>query len=212
MIKYHKIYNVFNRNMNKNSEGFGKLIEGDYKKPVFEYLAPCKWVGTEKVDGTNIRVLWNREYNETLEFRGKSDKAQFFPGMLDRLESLFSAAAMFDRFNIGNEVCLYGEGYGAGIQKGAKYREHKDFVLFDVKINDSFLPRQEVEYIAAELKIDIVPEVITGTLPELVEYVKSEPKSTWGDFTMEGLVARPAYEIYDEHHERIITKIKCCDF
>ena len=50
------------------------------------------------------------------------------------------------------DVTLYGEGYGARIQKGGgKYLAKScDFVLFDVKIGDWWLRREAVDEIAIE--------------------------------------------------------------
>ena len=54
-MEYTKIPNIFKR------EEFGKnrLIEGDFSSDELEYLADNLWVWTEKVDGTNIRVIWD---------------------------------------------------------------------------------------------------------------------------------------------------------
>ena len=51
MSEYHKIETLFERDM----EGSKKLIEGKYRNECVEFLAPCKWIFTEKVDGTNVR-------------------------------------------------------------------------------------------------------------------------------------------------------------
>jgi hypothetical protein len=55
MNKYHKIEPIFERDM----EGNKKLIEGKFRNPLVEYLKDNEWVFTEKIDGTNIRVLWD---------------------------------------------------------------------------------------------------------------------------------------------------------
>ena len=111
------------------------------------------------------------------------------------------------------EVCLYGEGYGAKIQKGGgNYSAVPKFVLFDVKIGDWYLQREDVEDIAKKLGVDIVPIVGQGTLIEAIELVRKGQKSTWGDFTAEGLVLRPATELKTRRGDRIITKIKHKDF
>lgn len=54
MKEYHKIQTCF-----KRDEKTKRIIEGDWTLPEFEYLKDCQWVFTEKVDGTNIRVMWN---------------------------------------------------------------------------------------------------------------------------------------------------------
>ena len=56
-MEYTKIPNIFKR------EEFGKnlLIEGEFSSDELEFLADNLWVWTEKVDGTNIRVIMCRQ-------------------------------------------------------------------------------------------------------------------------------------------------------
>ena len=51
-----------------------------------------------------------------------------------------------------------------------------------------------------------------GTLNELIDFVKTKPKSTIGTANMEGVVARPIIELKDRRGRRVITKIKVVDF
>ena len=60
--------------------------------------------------------------------------------------------------------------------------------------------------------IDVVPVVYEGDLPGAVEYIKGKPKSTIGTANMEGIVCRPAVEMYDRMGRRLMVKIKVCDF
>jgi len=110
-------------------------------------------------------------------------------------------------------VCLYGEGYGAKIQKGGgNYRQDQDFVLFDVKIGDWWLQRSDVKDVAGKLGLDVVPVIGSGTLAEMVEQTRQGFDSIWGNFKAEGIVARPAIELKTRSGHRIITKIKYKDF
>ena len=45
---------VFKRDMATNMK---TLLEGQYSEPAFAFLRDNEWVWTEKVDGTNIRVM-----------------------------------------------------------------------------------------------------------------------------------------------------------
>ena len=111
------------------------------------------------------------------------------------------------------DVCLYGEGYGAKIQKGGgNYRQDQSFVLFDVKIGDWWLQREDVEDVASRMGLDIVPILCSGTLTDMVILASSGFPSKWGDFPAEGIVARPATELKTRSGHRIITKIKHKDF
>ena len=211
MTEYHKIDTVFKRDPNTK---FKTLILGDYSQDAFGYLANNEWVFTEKVDGTNIRVtIWPRIAGGDIKFGGKTDAAQIPAFLLRKLEERFlpQKAALSEAFPDGG--CLYGEGYGAKIQKsGGHYRQDQDFVLFDVKVGDWWLQRTNVEEVAGKFSLDVVPIVGRGTLPDMIDRVSMGFDSTWGSFTAEGIVARPAVELKTRNGSRIITKIKHSDF
>lgn len=209
MQPYHKIQTVYKRDPETNHK---TLLEGDYSLPEFAYLANNQWVFTEKVDGTNIRVIYDG-WGSELRFAGKTENAQIPPALLANLQDTFlhQHDHFVNNFRLG--VCLYGEGYGAKIQKGGgNYRPDQGFVLFDVQIYGWWLHRNDVEDIAAKLGIDVAPVVGCGTLHDMVAMARAGMKSTWGDFQSEGLVARPATELRTRDGQRVITKIKCRDF
>lgn len=215
MKEYSKIQTVYLRDPETN---FKRLLIGQYALPAFEYLAQNEWVFTEKVDGTNIRVMIQMPQTSdgemTVTFGGKTDSAQIPAKLVTRLEERFHAperrAQLGHLFPSG--ACLYGEGYGAKIQSGGNYRPDQDFVLFDVKIGDVWLERHNVEDIAGKLGLDVVPIIERGTLSQMVEMAKAGFSSRWGDFIAEGIVARPACELKARNGDRLITKIKHRDF
>ena len=204
MKEYHKIQSVF-----KRDEKTHKFIMGDYSREEFKFLENNKWVYTEKVDGTNIRIGWD---GETVKIGGKTDNAQLHIDLIDELNRLFPV----DKFKAiypETKMTLYGEGYGAGIQKAGKnYRPDKSFVLFDVLINEFWLSRENVSDIAGKLNIPAVPIIGSGTIFEMLDVVKAGIKSQWGDFIAEGIVARPEVELWARNGQRIITKVKHVDF
>ncbi len=207
MKEYHKIQTVYKRNPETR---FKTLLEGDYSLPEFAFLAKNEWVFTEKVDGTNIRVMFD---GEQITFGGKTDNAQIPAFLVARLNERFLPQLEAFKDIFGEAVCLYGEGYGAKIQKGGgNYRQDQDFVLFDVKVGKWWLQREDVEDIASKLSLDIVPIIGSGTLFDMVEQARHGFNSIWGDFKAEGIVARPATELKSRNGKRIITKIKHRDF
>lgn len=205
MKEYHKIQTIYRRDL----EAPGKPIrEGDWTTPEFEFLQNNRWVFTEKVDGTNIRVMFR---DGVVTFGGKTDAASIPAQLVARLQERFTADKMARAFTA--DACLYGEGYGAKIQKGGgNYRPDQDFVLFDVRIGDWWLERDAVEVIAHALGCDVVPIIGTGTLHDAVTAARQGFVSTWGMFQAEGIVARPDVELRARSGERIIAKIKCRDF
>lgn len=214
MKQYHKINTIFKRDKD------GKILIGEYSTPEIEILKDIDWVFTEKVDGTNIRIMWD---GENVSIGGKTDNAQIPVNLYNKLNEIFKTdekTSMFvEKFGVKTEednieVCLYGEGYGARIQKGGGnyIKNDVDFVLFDVKIGHMWLNRESVEDIANFFGIRIVPIIGHGTLNDAIEIVRKGFISTWGDFTAEGIVARPSVELSDRRGNRIITKIKHVDF
>lgn len=208
MEEYHKIKTVYKRDPETK---FKTLLIGDWALPEFEYLALNDWEWTEKVDGMNIRVMWDCEQGE-LAFRGKTDRAEIPKPLFAKLHALF-CFEMFAQMFPNTSVCLYGEGYGTKIQKGGgNYRQDQSFVLFDVKIEGWWLQREDLEGIARGLNIDVVPIIGKGNLSEMVQITQKGFNSQWGDFLAEGIVARPSIGLKARNGSRIITKIKHKDF
>ena len=201
--------------MRDEKNNYKTFLEGQWSMPEFGYLKDNIWSWTEKVDGTNIRVMWN---GKDITFGGKTDNAQLQMDLVENLHKMFdSKIELFKETFIPPKeqevaVCFYGEGYGAGIQKGGCYRQEKSFVLFDIKIGHLWLNRENVEDIAEKFGIDIVPIIGSGTIKDMVDMVKKGFNSQWGDFIAEGIVARPKTELRTRRGDRIITKIKYKDF
>lgn len=204
MIEYNKIDAIF-----KRDEVTKKVVE-EYRNPLVEFLKDIIWTFTEKVDGTNIRIHWD---GHRVEFGGRTDKAQIPSHLVNRLNELFSGSANEEFFEqkFGEmDVILFGEGYGPKIQNGGLYKDEVDFTLFDVMINGNYQPRESVEDIAKYFGLDVVPILFEGPLSKGIEYVKTHPNSVIAKngAIMEGLVARPKFELKDRSGKRLIVKIK----
>ena len=208
MIEYHKIEGLF-----KRDEQTKELMEGTYRNETIEFLKDLTWQFTEKIDGTNIRIIWD---GHKVGFRGRTDRAQIPSALLNRLIELFGGEVNEQIFeqNFGEkEVMLVGEGYGAKIQGvGGLYKDTQDFILFDVMISGNYQSRATVNGVAKMFNLDVVPIVLEGTIQEGIDFVKAKPKSTIGSALMEGLVGRPKIELQDRCGNRAIIKIKVSDF
>ena len=222
MKEYHKIHSIYKRDPKTNYKTF---LEGEFSRPEFEYLFYNQWLSTEKVDGTNIRIIVFT-YKEvpdsrkeiSFEIKGKTDKAQIPIFLMDKLKEIFTndKIELLSDLVEAPEVCLYGEGYGARINKGGVYIPNGvDFILFDVKIGDWWLKREDVEEIAKKLEIQIVPIIAVGTLQQAIASIKLEnviSKLRVDGGLAEGLVLKPIIELRDRAGRRIITKIKHKDY
>jgi len=211
MKEYHKIQSVYLRDPENHHKTF---LTGQWTQPEFALLSTLEWVGTEKVDGTNIRVIWD---GESVRFGGKTDNAQIPAVLFTYLMEHFTT----DRLKNGlkGPVTLYGEGYGGKIQKGGRYQQDQRFILFDVWADAEpmgvWLPQPVVKEIAAILVVPSAPTIFTGELPDAIKMgEKGFVSKVAEDSTLiaEGLVLRPASELRDRMGRRIITKVKYKDF
>jgi hypothetical protein len=235
MTEYHKINALFMRDMGLPNK---PLIKGAWASPEFGYLANNQWEYTEKVDGTNIRVVWSYEPGDrykTVKFFGRTDRASIPEELHEMLKDTFTTDLFESAFPSAdsNPIVLYGEGYGPKIQNGGLYRSNQSFVLFDVKVGTWWLKREDVNDVADNMRIDSVPVIGYGTLWEAIDIVSGGPterqtnlygirrgywngrdglKSSWGDFEAEGIVARPEVALFNRQGSRIIAKIKARDF
>lgn len=216
---YQKINTLFKRDSNN------VIMPDEWADPMFEYLSNTEWETTEKVDGTNIRIIVTPPATEGapvgVAFRGRTDAAQIPGHLLKRLEELFPVDKMTGQFNpaerpLKDTIVLYGEGYGEKIQSGGRYTNGgADFILFDVRVGDWWLLRDKVESIANALGIKAVPLVGYMTIPEAIEYVRRGFTSqVAADPTLpaEGLVLKTPMGLLDRTGNRIVAKVKTVDF
>jgi hypothetical protein len=219
-MEYPKINTLFERN-----EDFS-IDPTRLKHPV--YWTIKEWDVTEKVDGTNIRVIydpgrtatgpevdcWDQQLGiePSVRFAGRTDAANTPGDLLQNLAKLFPVEKFTAQFQA--PVVLYGEGYGAGIQKVGKfYRPDKSFILFDVLVDGKWwLDTKAVQEVAKSLECDVVPYYGRFTLDQIIDMVRTGKKSCLGDLEQEGIVARPLETLFDSRHERVILKLKTKDF
>lgn len=211
MYEYTKIDTPFKRDM----DGSKRLIEGEFRGEAVQYLKNNEWICTEKIDGTNIGIVWD---GHKVTYQGRTERAQIPTHLMNKLIEMFGGDVneeLFEQKFGEMGVILFGEGYGPKIQKGGgNYRNDVSFILFDVYIpqKDLWMKRADIEDVAKTFGIDVVPIVMRGSIQQAIDFVKQHPKSTIGTAEMEGLVCKPAIDMLDRNGKRIITKIKVKDF
>jgi hypothetical protein len=191
-MTYPKINTLFNRDATKKSI----IIEGEYSRK--EFTSIRRWLFTEKIDGTNIRITYDSA-TKVITYEGKTDNAQIPAKLYAVLTAIFSPQLFETAFAPADptkpfpkKITLYGEGYGAGIAcDGEPYRPDMSFILFDVTVDGWWLERENVFDIAQKMHIQSVPIVGVGSLEDGIEMVKSKRCSyiTVKEKTFEGIVA-----------------------
>jgi hypothetical protein len=220
---YPKIETLFNR-------GPDHFVTDDLRCPEFNQIA--HWLVTEKIDGTNIRV--SLESIDPLDgfapwqvrFYGRTDAAQIPTFLLGYLQDTFTLDKMVALCMADAElysITLYGEGYGARIQKGGgNYREGVSFRLFDVLVDGKWwLDWENVCDVAVKLGIFTVPRLASefeADLDFIVAAVRggfTSQVARWErgiDVPAEGVVARTDPYLFDKRGHPLRFKLKTRDF
>lgn len=216
MLEYPKIETLFDRN-----EKF-KVDESKIRSGGFE-LVDLYYV-TEKIHGQNIRVEWK---DSVLTFAPiNEDHPNNMPkDLLKFLQDTFTTDKMTDLYGAMSNITLFGEGCGAGIQKGGgNYSKTKTFVLFDVAVTDEngriwWLEPEDMKAHASTLGIQYVPEM--GMMPksEIVKLAKGGFNSILAaenekvaDHRAEGIIARTIPGLLMRDGRRLMFKLKESDF
>lgn len=171
----------------------------------------------------------------SVEYKGKTDNAQIPAHLLKHLKETYPEKNVLDALGLPKSITkewliekgyerledipmytIYGEGYGVKIQKGGNYiKNGVGFIVFDVKVGDMYLLRDSMEDIASKLGAPVVPYMGQFTIDEAIEFVKKGFKSTIAenkDYDAEGLVLKSPDGLCTRRGERIIFKVKTCDF
>ena len=118
---------------------------------------------------------------------------------------------------IPEKYTIYGEGYGMKIQKcGGRYLSKSvSFRGFDVKVNDTYLLRDNAMSVFEKLGADTVPYFGQMTIDEAIEKVREGFVSEISEdrtLIAEGLVLSSPLGLKNRRGERLIVKIKYMDF
>jgi len=201
MKEYQKIESIYKFDMTI------KRFIKEYYNPIVEYLENNKWIGTEKIDGTNIRIYWN---GKRFEFGGRTDDAEIPKAITKLLNEKFNydMELVFEQKFGNKEVYLFCEGYGGKIQNGT-YDCDESLIGFDIMIENIYLDKEVSKQLFKELEIGFVKQMDFNNLSEAIQFVRDNEKSLeHNNCNLEGLVCYPTKRIYDHQGNRIIIKIK----
>ena len=207
-MEYPKIETLFTRD-----EKTFKVIPTELRNKCYSLIK--FWEFTEKIDGTNIRIMWD---GQKLTFGGRTDKADIPAPLVQHLMETVSIEKLQEKFG-DTDVIIYGEGYGGKIQKGSFYSKEQKFIVFDILVDRKWwLSWENIVDISDFLGLKTVPYAGTMTLEEGVELVRRGFNSvlaleqTGEKRLAEGVVGRTAETLYDKRGRRLIIKLKTKDF
>ena len=181
----------------------------------------------------------------TTRFRGKTDNANIPPALLKYMQETFTDDKVYAALGIKENIpieewaehswcvskddltpvyekiptlyTIYGEGYGYKVQAcGSRYLSKSvSFIGFDVKVNDTYLLRDNALSVFEKLGCQTVPYHGQMTIDEAIEKVRTGFVSAISEdrtFMAEGLVLSSPIGLKNRRGERLIVKIKYADF
>lgn len=175
---------------------------------------------TEKIHGTSAHVGIKRVNGQEsiYFFSGGANHPEFIK--LFDTDNLLRKFQEFFPVDAGDaEIVIYGEAYGGKMQRMKEtYGPNLKFIVFEVKIGDTWLNVEKAAKVAADYGMEYVPYEIIETTQEALDkalYADSEQAVRNGmgaGHKREGIVLRPMQELRKNNGERIIAKYKHPDF
>ena len=213
MITYPKIDTLYDRNPVTRRVEVQSL-----RRPEFDLID--YWHVTEKIDGTNVRVGWA---DGRVTFAGRTDRAELPAPLLAHLTAVFTAEKLSDCFEVapGQEVVLFGEGYGEKIQGNPLGRVGVSFRLFDVWVGGHWLEPENITDVAGKLAVPEAPvlqdylailPISAARLADCIPTSHVAREEGLSDVRAEGIIARTVPGLFCRDGRRLMWKLKFKDF
>ena len=196
-------------------------------------------VVTEKIDGTNCRLGFERKETEdgksTLEWKAGSHKVKrkmpdeedlstntYWYGLTEpRVKALLEHFAYSEHYKHCKTVTIYGEVYGRvrGGHKSLHYGkpDSLNFIIFDIQVDGKYLSYQDFVTLTDEYKVHRVPilAVMKFSLDKVKEHSTGDSvlaKLNGADHMREGCVVKPIIERRDPIAGRVVLKFLNDDY
>ena len=189
-------------------------IENLYRPAAQSILLFREVYALEKIHGTSAHIAWRTaDGNQVLTFFAGGESHTNFV-------ALFDAAALTQALTaLGHpDVVVFGEAYG-GKQQGMRhtYGDKLRFIVFDVKIGETWLAVPDAEDVAKKLGLEFVPYHKVSTDLAALDAERDRPsevavrRGIVEPKPREGVVLRPLREFSLNGH-RVIVKHKGAAF
>lgn len=222
----HKTYTKINTLYKRDTKG--NIVIGDFSCPEFDMLKNCSFKCYQKIDGTNISYYWN---GHDLRIDGKTENANINKDVMEMLQNKITSDMLNKVFppkynEDGTEksfnIIIYGEAYGHKIQKvGPKFlKDGHDFRIFDILYIDEngkewWLETEAIEEICNTLNVEMPVSYGVMSIVDAEKMVIdgwADPIAEDSTLQIEGLVLRPVVQLFNKKGERVMVKIKTCDY
>lgn len=203
-----------------------------------EFTIPQTWHVTEKIDGTNVRIMLKHtpEGGSVVTYGGRTNAASLQVSLITWLLEHLPADRVRAAFDLDTTAMIFGEGYGERIQAGGgDYRPGVAVRIFDVVVFGAedaerhhhpkawWLNWAAIEDVAKKLGVETVPvlgraltlEQAAGLVRDAKEAAPSAVsimETTRTVRPMEGIVARTEPILFTRTGGRLAFKLKHKDY
>lgn len=186
-------------------------IENLYKNKDILMFKEC--YALEKIHGTSAHISYK---DNNLHYFSGGAKYSEFAKLLDHLElnEQFISQGFLEK-----GIVVFGEAYGGKMQgMSDTYGKTLKFVVFDIKVGDTWLGVEDAHKLSTNLGLDFVSYNRILTDLDLIDIERDKPsaqavKNGILDPKMrEGIILRPIIELRDNRGNRIISKHKRNEF
>ena len=220
-IKYHHIDAPTYTDLEDTKKHDSRLLinpktssaQKTYREPELEYLAKNPWTYKRKLNGENMRVLWD---GDQAIWNGRTDSFTPNKETTEYMNSKFAEEIFEEKFGRDKIVLLFGERMGPKTQGNELELESTEFVLFDINIAGVWLEPKNIQAIADYFGLrtcyDFMRPIDSSrnyseTLENLINLTAQGEFKDW-----EGIVAIPSTGVFNRKGDRIICKIKNQDY
>jgi hypothetical protein len=212
ITEYPKIENLWRRD-----EVTHRVVPGQFRCP--EFASVSAWRATEKIDGMNVRIALTADGR--VLYGGRTANATLSGNLLKAFETTFPLDRLRLAFPVTPyPIVLYGEAYGAGIQKGGAYRKDVAIRIFDILEGRRWHTQDEIDEAAVAGGWRTAPPVAYGTWEGVASVLvthsrvalEDTPEGPFPTPLQEGIVARSDPLMLDRFGGRVMWKLKNCDF
>lgn len=181
----------------------------EFRDPIFYELAFAPWQYKRKLDGANLRIMWD---GEQALWNGKTNSFTCGADLTDYMNKTFLEEIFEEKFGREKKVYLFGEQMGKKVQNNELGLKGTEFILYDVNIGGFWLSPENIREIATYFNLktcyDFMPQ--GEYVEDLVTLIQEVANGEFEDW--EGIVATPLIECRNQKGNRVIVKIKNSDY
>lgn len=187
-------------------------LENTYKEDIVmkakEQQIPL-WYVTEKLHGSNFSFSFDKELNCKLASRNGFTDGGFFgfgnsDGFADIQHNLSLMALYILNEYKSEQVVIYGELVGDGVQKGVFYTKGRDFYIFRIIWIDNdgewfVIDYHSLKSMADRYNVKAAPFIFEGSLSDCLSVSNQFDSLVAGikNNICEGVVIQPVYQLFD---------------